>query len=80
MVLKMPFLTFTKADIWFAEQKVVWRIYTAAEAVPTTRRINIIDKKEFAAAALNADDKAFVLHVVALAKPTIIPIYPFCQA
>ena len=75
----MLFLTLNKADIRFAERKLVWRIYMAAEALPMTRRIEIIDKKEFAAAALNADDKTFVVHIAALAEPTTIPIYPSCQ-
>ena len=42
--------------------------------------MEIIDKREFAAAALNADDKIFVVHVAALAKPTTMPIHPSCQA
>ena len=75
VVLGILFLTFSKADIWFAEQELVWRTYTATEALPTTRRVEIINKKEFAAAALNAYDETFVVHVVALAKPTIMPIY-----
>ena len=39
-----------------------------------------MDKKEFAAAALNADNETFVIHVAALEEPTIMPIYPSCQA
>ena len=31
-----------------------------------TRRIEIIDKKKFAAAALNEKDEIFVVHMVAL--------------
>ena len=52
----------------------------AADALLTTRRIEIIDKKEFAAAPLSANNKTFVAHVVALAKPTIMPIHPSYQA
>ena len=76
----MRFFTFSKADICCAERKLVWRTYTAAEALLTTRSVEIIDKREFAAVVLNADDKIFMLHVAALAKPTIIPIYSSCQA
>ena len=79
VVLGMLFLTFSKADIRFAERELVWRTYTAAEALPTTRRVKIIDKWEFAAAALNADDEIFVVHIAALAEPTTIPIYPSYQ-
>ena len=80
MVLGMLFLTLSKADVRFTEQKLVWRTYTAAEALPTTRRVEIIDKREFAAAVLNADDETFVVHVAALAEPTTMPIHPSCQA
>ena len=80
VVLGMLFLTLSKADIRFAERELVWRTYTAAEALPTTRRVEIIDKREFAAAALNADDETFVVHVAALAEPTTMPIHPSRQA
>ena len=74
----MPSLTLSKANIWFAERELVWRTYMAAEALPTTRRVEIIDKREFAAAALNADDKTFVVHIVALAEQTTMSIHPSC--
>ena len=80
VVLEMLFLTLNKADIRFAEQELVWRTYMAAEALPTTRRVEIIDKREFAAAALNIDDETFVVHVAALVEPTTMPIYPSRQA
>ena len=53
VVLGTPFLTLSSADILFAERELVWRTYTAAEALSTTKRIEIIDKKEFTAAALH---------------------------
>ena len=62
----MPFLTLCKADIRFAERELVWRTYSAAEALLTTQKVEIIDKKEFAAAALNKEDKTFVVHMAAL--------------
>ena len=43
----MRFLTLSKEDIWFAEQELVWRTYMAAEILPTTKRVEIIDKREF---------------------------------
>ena len=57
----MPSLTLSSADIRFAERELVWRTYSAAEAWPTTQRVEIIDKKVFAVAALNEDDKTFVV-------------------
>ena len=76
VVLGMFFLTLSKADIQFAKRKLVRRTYMAAEALPTTRRVKIMDKKKFAAAAPNADDKTFVMHVAALIDLTTMPIYP----
>ena len=51
----MPFLTLNNANIRFAEKELTWRSYTAAEALPTTKRVELIDKKEFAKAALDRE-------------------------
>ncbi len=49
VVLGMPFLTLSNADIEFAKQgKLIWRSYTIAKALPTTSLFELIDKKEFA--------------------------------
>ena len=80
VVLGMPFFTLSKADVWFAEQDLVWRTYTAAKALLMTKRVEIINKREFAAAELNADDETFMVHVAALAKLTTMPIHPSRQA
>ena len=77
MVPDMSFLTLSRIDIRFAEREFVWKTYIAAEALPTTWKMKIIYKKKFAAAALNADNKIFVMHVAALAKSITIPIYFF---
>ena len=75
----MLFLTLSKADIWFAERELVGRTCMAAEALPTTIKVEIINKREFAAAALNADNEIFMVYVVALAEPTTMLIYFSCQ-
>ena len=80
VILRILFLTFSKANIRFAEQELVWKTYTAVEALPTTKKVKIIDKREFTVVALNADDETFVMHIAALAKPMTISIYSFCQA
>ena len=66
IVLGMLFLIFNNANIQFAEKKLTWRSYTVAEALPTTERVELIDKKEFAKAALDEESKTFVVHVAAL--------------
>ena len=80
VVLMMFFLTLSKANIRFAERELVWRTYTAAETLSTTRRVEIINKKEFAVVALNTDNETFVVHIAALAKPTTMLIHPSRQA
>ena len=65
VILGMPFLTLSNADIRFAERELVWRTYSVAKALLMTQKIEIIDKKEFAAAALNEEDETFVVHMAA---------------
>lgn len=66
MVLGMPFLSFSNVDINFDTKNLIWRLYTAAEALPTTSRIKLIDKKEFAKTALDENPETFVMHIAAL--------------
>lgn len=61
----MPFLTLNNADIWFIEWEFVWRTYNTAKALPTTQKVEIINKKEFATAVLNNDNKSFVVYMAA---------------
>ena len=75
VVLGMPFLALSNADIQFDTESFTWRSYSAAEALPTTRRIELIDKYEFAKVALDENSETFVLHVAALEalEPAIHP-------
>ena len=74
VVLGMPFLSLSNADVQFAEKKLTWRTYTTKKALPTTRRVEIIDRKEFAKAALDENVEAFVVHVSSLGlRMTIHP-------
>ena len=74
----MPFLTFSNADVQFIEKELIWRFYITAKALPTTKRIELIDKKEFAKAALDRNSKTFVIHVAFL---NLVPgIYPDKEA
>ena len=76
IVLGMYFPTLSKTNIRFMERELVWRTYTAAEILLTNRRVEIIEKKEFAAAGMNVDDEIFVVHIGPLAEPTTMPIDP----
>ena len=67
----MPFLTFSNADIQFAEKELTWRSYTAAKALPTTKWVKLINKKKFAKAALDEESETFVVHVAILEAPLV---------
>lgn len=62
----MPFLIFSSADRSFLEQKLNQKSYTAIEALPTTKQMKLIDKKEFTKAAFDKQLETFVVYVVAL--------------
>ncbi len=66
IVLGMPFLTMSNADVNFQAWDLQWRSYTTEDILPTTRWVKLIGKKEFTAAALEPEHEAFVVHVVAL--------------
>ena len=45
VVLKIPFFTFSNADIQFADKELIWRFYTTKETLLTIRRVKLINKK-----------------------------------
>ena len=69
VVLGTPFLALSDADVRFAEKELMWRSYTTAKASPTTQRVELINRKKFAAAALHPTKKIFVLHVAGIKAP-----------
>ena len=63
VVLRIPFLTLSGADVDFLGRELRWRTYSTKEALPTTRRVELMGKKEFAAAALDPEHEIYVVHV-----------------
>ena len=43
VILGMLFLTVSNVDVQFAEKELTWRTYTTKKALPTNRRIKLID-------------------------------------
>ena len=77
VVLGMPFLTLSGADVDFSGRELRWKTYTAEEALPTTRRVELVGKKEFATAALDLESETFVVYVPSLssnASPSSSPL------
>ncbi len=73
VVLGMLFLALSNANFQFGAEKLTWRTYTVAEALPTTSRVKLIDIREFARAALVENSKTFVVHISALETTIIHP-------
>ena len=63
VVLGTLFLTLSNADVQFVEKELTWRTYITAKALPTTKRVELINKKEFAKAALDENSETFVVHM-----------------
>ena len=78
----MLFLTLSDANVQFVEKKLEWRSYTTAETLVTTKKLEFIDKKEFAAAVLDKNAETFVVDVAILSIPTTLTtrVHPLYQA
>ena len=66
VVLGMLFLTFSDANVQFEKKKLEWRSYTITEAVLTIKKMELINKKKFAVAALDKNTKTFVIYIATL--------------
>ena len=79
VILKMPFLKISNADVAFSEKTLTWKSYTTNKAIPTTERVRLVDPKEFVIVALDADSKTFVVHV-AIREQEEMPMHSEKQA
>ncbi len=73
MILGMPFLALSNADFQFSAEELTWRTYSITEALPTTSRVDLINRREFAKAALDESSETLVVHVATLEAMTIHP-------
>lgn len=81
MILGIFFLTFSNAKILFAEQKLIQRFYSIAEALLITKQVKIINKKEFTKIALDTELETFVMYIAALEFLLLgMTIHPFKAA
>ena len=76
----MPFIILSNAKIQFAKKKLTWKSYIAKEALPNTQRLELINKKEIAKAALDVNIKTFVRHMSFLSPKSKMTIHPARQA
>ena len=79
VILGMPFLKISNADVSFGEETLTWRTYTINKALSITKRVQIVDPKEFVIAALDVDSETFVVHV-AIREREEMPVHSERQA
>ncbi len=80
MVLGMLFLTMSNPDVNFQAQDLQWRSYTTGEVLLITRRVELIRKKEFAAAVFDPQYETFVVHIAALSVDSGDEVHPSRRA
>ena len=79
VILGMFFLKLSNADVSFDKGTLTWRTYTNNKALPTTKQVQIIDKKDFIIAVLDTNSEIFVVHVV-IREREKMPVYSKRQA
>ena len=63
MILKMPFLKPSNADILFGKGTLTLKYYTTNKVLSTIEQVQLIDPPEFIIAALDVNSKTFVMHM-----------------
>lgn len=70
VILEIYFLFFSNADIQLNTEKLIRRSYIVTKILPTTNKIELIDKRKFAKMALNENFETFVVYLAALKAET----------
>ena len=64
VILEMPFLKISNADMAFGEKTHTWKSYTINKALLTIEQVQLVNPKEFVIAVLDEDSETFIIHVV----------------
>lgn len=71
----MSLLAFSNANIQFDKGLLTWKLYIASEVLCTTKQVELVDKKQFARAAMNENVEVLVIDLAFLST-----IYPAREA
>ena len=84
VVFGMSFLTLSGADVNFLGRELWWKTYITKKALPTTKHIELVGEKKFAAVALDLESETFIVHIISLSlvalpsfSPLELDVYPF---
>lgn len=73
----IPFLTLNNVEVNINDWELKWKLYTATKALLTTRRMELVEKKEFTTIAFDLKNKAFVVYIASLTSSD--NVYPSCK-
>ena len=79
VIFGMLFLKISNADESFGEKILTWRIYIINKALSIIEQVHIVDPKKFVIAAIDVNNKTFVVHV-AIRKWEEMPVHSKKQA
>lgn len=66
VILEILFLIFSNRKVLFVDRELIWTSYITAKALLTTKRMELINKKEFVKTELDKDSETFLIYVAAL--------------
>ena len=69
VVLRISFLALSNVNIQFDTISFTWRTYGTGKALPITRRVELINKHNFAKVALDENSETFIVYIAALGVP-----------
>ena len=68
LVLGMPFLTLSGADIDFSDRELWSKTCITKEVFSTTRRVKLVGRNEFVAIVLDPEYETYIVHVASLSS------------
>lgn len=71
VILRILFFIFSDTNNWFAKKELIWRSYITTKALLTTKKVKLINKREFAATDIDKNSETFVIHVIVLETMSI---------
>ena len=79
VILRMPFLKISNANMTFDEKILRWKFYITNKALSTTKQVQLVNPKNIVIAALDVDSKTFIVHV-AIREQKEMPVHSKKQA
>ena len=66
-------------DVDFSGWELRWKTYNTKEVLPTTRCVELVGKKEFAAAALDPEHETYIVHITSFRSTPLasLDVHPF---